>query len=34
LQPDQWEQAQPLPWGIAMTAPADELIQIPTPRRG
>jgi amino-acid N-acetyltransferase len=32
LRPDHWEQAQPQPWGIAMTAPADELIQIPTPR--
>ena len=30
---DHWEQAQPQPWGVAMTAPADELIQIPTPRR-
>jgi amino-acid N-acetyltransferase len=34
LRPDHWEQAQPLPWGVAMTAPADELIQIPTPHRG
>jgi len=33
LRRDHWEQAQPQPWGVAMTAPADELIQIPTPRR-
>jgi amino-acid N-acetyltransferase len=32
LRPEQWEQAQSQPWGVAMTAPADELIQIPTPR--
>jgi amino-acid N-acetyltransferase len=32
LRPDRWEQGQPLPWGLAMTSPADELIQIPTPR--
>jgi len=34
LRPDHWENAQPLPWGVAMTAPADELIRIPTPQRG
>jgi amino-acid N-acetyltransferase len=33
LRRDQWEQAQPQPWGLAMTAPVDELIQIPTPRK-
>jgi amino-acid N-acetyltransferase len=33
LRPDHWEQAQPQPWGLAMTSPADELIQIPTPIR-
>jgi amino-acid N-acetyltransferase len=32
LQPDAWEQAQPQPWGIAMTSPLDELIRIPTQR--
>ena len=31
LRPEHWEQAQPQPWGVAMTSPADELIQIPTP---
>jgi len=31
LRPDQWDQAQPQPWGPAMTSPADDLIQIPTP---
>jgi amino-acid N-acetyltransferase len=33
LRPDHWEQAQPQPWGVAMTAPPDDLIQIPTPRQ-
>jgi amino-acid N-acetyltransferase len=33
LRPDNWEQAQPQPWGVAMTAPADEFIQIPVPKR-
>ncbi len=33
LRPEHWEEAQPQPWGVAMTSPADELIQIPTPRR-
>jgi amino-acid N-acetyltransferase len=33
LRRDQWEQAQPQPWGVAMTSPIDELIQIPTPRK-
>jgi amino-acid N-acetyltransferase len=32
LRRDHWEQAQPQPWGVAMTSPVDELIQIPTPR--
>ena len=32
LRPEHWEQAQPQPWGVAMTSPADDLIQIPTPR--
>jgi amino-acid N-acetyltransferase len=32
LRPENWEHAQPQPWGLAMTSPADELIQIPTPR--
>jgi amino-acid N-acetyltransferase len=32
LRPENWEQGQPEPWGIAMTSPADELIQLPTPR--
>ena len=32
LRPDDWDEAQPQPWGAAMTSPADELIQIPTPR--
>src|SRR4051812_21946249 len=34
LRPDHWEQAQPQPWGVAMTSPLDELIQIPTPLKG
>jgi amino-acid N-acetyltransferase len=34
LRPDHWELAQPQPWGVAMTSPAEELIQIPTPRLG
>jgi len=34
LRPDHWELAQPQPWGVAMTSPAEELIQIPTPRQG
>ncbi len=33
LQPEHWGHSQPQPWGVAMTAPADELIQIPTPRQ-
>ncbi|MBS1854129.1 MAG: N-acetyltransferase [Acidobacteria bacterium] len=33
LRSDRWEHSQPQPWGVAMTAPADELIQIPTPSR-
>jgi amino-acid N-acetyltransferase len=33
LRPDHWEMAQPQPWGVAMTSPAEELIQIPTPRQ-
>ena len=32
LRPAHWEQAQPQPWGVAMTSPVDELIQVPTPR--
>lgn len=32
LHPDNWEHAQRQPWGLAMTSPADELIQIPTPK--
>jgi amino-acid N-acetyltransferase len=32
LRPADWQEAQPQPWGLAMTAPADELIPIPTPR--
>jgi amino-acid N-acetyltransferase len=32
LRPDRWEHAQPQPWGIGMHSPADDLIQIPTPR--
>lgn len=32
LRPDRWEQAQPQPWGLTMTSPVDELIQIPIPR--
>ena len=32
LRPDHWAEAQPQPWGAAMTAPADDLIQIPIPR--
>ena len=31
LRPENWEQAQPQPWGVAMTSPVDELIPIPTP---
>jgi amino-acid N-acetyltransferase len=31
LRPDHWEQAQPQPWGVIMTSPPDELIQIPIP---
>jgi amino-acid N-acetyltransferase len=34
LRPEHWEHSQPHPWGVAMTAPADELIQIPTPSLG
>jgi len=30
LRPENWDEAQPSPWGVAMTSPADELIQIPT----
>jgi amino-acid N-acetyltransferase len=33
LRREHWEQAQPQPWGVAMTSPIDELIQIPTPRK-
>jgi amino-acid N-acetyltransferase len=33
LRPDDWENAQPQPWGAAMITPTDELIQIPTPRK-
>jgi amino-acid N-acetyltransferase len=32
LRPEHWEQGQPQAWGLAMTSPADELIQIPSPR--
>lgn len=32
LRPDHWADAEPQPWGPLMTSPADELIQIPTPR--
>jgi amino-acid N-acetyltransferase len=30
LRPQDWEEAQPQPWGAAMISPTDELIQIPT----
>jgi len=33
LRPNDWENAQPQPWGTAMITPTDELIQIPTPRK-
>ena len=33
LRPDDWQEAQPQPWGAAMISPTDELIQIPTPRK-
>ena len=33
LRPDHWADAQPQLWGQAMIAPADELIQIPTPQK-
>ena len=33
LRPDHWADAEPQPWGPLMTSPADELIQIPSPRR-
>ena len=32
LRADRWAEAEPQPWGPLMTSPADELIQIPTPR--
>jgi amino-acid N-acetyltransferase len=31
LRPDHWAQGQTQAWGVAMTSPVDELIQLPTP---